>query len=101
MPSDPFYKTPEWQQLRKAALHRDRYRCTVPGCTAKATHVDHIISRRDGGPDALSNLRSLCKAHDNMVMQGSSGRRRSGGKLRVKGCDADGMPLDPTHWWHQ
>src|SRR5690349_16605910 len=98
MPNDPYYRTPEWRTLRAAALERDRHTCTVAGCRARATHVDHIVSRRDGGPDVLSNLRSLCKPHDQQVMQGPSGKRRSGGRLHVKGCDADGMPLDPTHW---
>jgi hypothetical protein len=101
MPGDPFYRTPAWRALRLAALKRDRYRCVVPGCNARATHVDHIVARRDGGPDVLSNLRCLCKSHDNMIMQGSSGMRRSGGQLRVKGCDTEGMPLDPAHWWRQ
>jgi 5-methylcytosine-specific restriction endonuclease McrA len=101
MPGDRFYHTMEWQNLRAAALRRDGYRCTVKGCSARATHVDHVISRRDGGPDVLSNLRSLCKQHDNQVMQGPDGKRRSGGRPFLKGCDADGMPLDPAHWWKQ
>ena len=101
MPGDPFYKTMAWQSLRAAALRRDGYRCVVPGCRTRATHVDHVIPRRRGGPDVLSNLRSLCKEHDNQVMQGPSGQRRSGGRPHMKGCDADGMPLDPTHWWKQ
>lgn len=54
--SDPYYRSKEWKQLRAAALKRDGGRCTMPGCPAGATHVDHIISRRHGGADTLTNL---------------------------------------------
>jgi 5-methylcytosine-specific restriction endonuclease McrA len=92
VPGEPYYKSPEWRALRLACLKRDHFKCVVPGCGLKATSVDHIIGRREGGADALTNLRSLCKAHDNMVMQSSNGERRRSGQLTAKGCDADGWP---------
>ncbi len=73
----------------------------MPGCGQKATTVDHIVARRDGGADVLSNLRSLCKPHDNMIMQKSNGKRANRGKLAVRGCDATGRPLDPLHPWNR
>jgi 5-methylcytosine-specific restriction protein A len=101
MPDDPFYKSLLWKYLRQDALRRDRYICTVRGCTELATHVDHIVSKRDGGPDALSNLRSLCALHDNQTKEDSTGKRRRDGKHHVPGCDANGNPLDPSHWWNK
>lgn len=104
MPGDPFYSSPAWRALRTAALRRDGYRCTTPGCgaTAKTARlsVDHIVSRRSGGPDALSNLVTRCGSCDAMVKEDASGRRRAGGTPKARGCDADGMPRDPTHPWN-
>jgi hypothetical protein len=93
---DPYYLTPAWRALRTAALARDRG-CIV--CGAPTVVVDHIVSRRMGGPDTLANLRCLCRTHDNQVKEGAAGARRSGG--RFSGCRADGSPLDPGHWWAQ
>lgn len=94
--TDPFYRSLTWRQLRGAALRRDRWRCVV--CGQRAVVVDHIASRRNGGPDALSNLRSLCPACDNRVKEDQHGNRRSHGILA--GCDASGVPSDPNHPWH-
>lgn len=101
MSRDPFYRSKEWRLLRASALVRDGGRCTVKGCGARATHVDHIVSRRKGGLDALPNLRSLCATHDNQAKEDAQGNRRRGGKMVVVGCDADGWPLDPSHEWNR
>ena len=90
--ADPFYRSPLWLRLRALALKRDGYMCTVPGCGAKATHVDHIQRRKAGGADALFNLRSLCRLHDGQVKELPNGKRRNDGKFRLLGCDADGWP---------
>jgi 5-methylcytosine-specific restriction endonuclease McrA len=87
--------------LRDATLRRDNYTCIVPGCRARATRVDHIKSRRDGGLDSLRNLRSLCTRHDNQIKEDARGKRRSDGKPYVLGCDVRGRPLDPSHWWNR
>jgi 5-methylcytosine-specific restriction endonuclease McrA len=92
--TDPFYLSPTWKRLREAALRRDGFVCIVPGCGARATHVDHIKRRRDGGADSLPNLRSLCQLHDSQVKERSDGTRANGGKFRLVGCDVDGWPYE-------
>jgi 5-methylcytosine-specific restriction endonuclease McrA len=89
---DPFYQSKEWKALRLAALKRDHFHCTTPGCRAWAKRVDHIVPRRKGGPDTLANLRSLCPNCDNKMMQGSDGERRNAGKVVVTGLD--GWPIE-------
>ena len=110
MAANPFYSSPFWRALKAAALKRDGYRCVVQGCEATSRtsrlSVDHEEPRPRGvtSPtplDVLSNLRTLCKAHDNGVMQQSDGQRRNGGQFVVKGCDAAGRPLDPNHPWNR
>jgi hypothetical protein len=99
--TDAYYRSPAWLALRAAALARDGGRCVVPGCGQRAVVVDHITGRRAGGGDTLSNLRSLCRAHDNQAKEGALGTRRSGGRFTVAGCDASGTPRDPAHWWNE
>lgn len=98
--SDPFYKSKHWHHLRKARLLMDNYTCVVPGCGRLARVVDHIKRRRDGGPDTIENLRSLCDEHDRAIKELPGGRRRNDGKLTVRGCFADGSPRDPSHPWY-
>lgn len=100
MPNHPFYHTDTWRKLRQAALERDGYTCVVPGCRKRATHVDHIKRRQDGGTDTLPNMRSLCATHDNQIKEGAGGERRSNGRLTVKGAATDGSPIDPQHPWN-
>jgi 5-methylcytosine-specific restriction enzyme A len=107
--SRAFYLSAFWQDLRTRALKRDGYRCTVPGCrkTAKDGRliVDHIRTRPQSAEpthlDVLSNLRTLCREHDNQVKEDRNGRRRSGGRCVVKGCDLLGNPVDPQHHWRR
>lgn len=52
-----------WRKVRKAVLERDGYRCKVelPGCTGKATQVDHIVPVNAGGAIYdMGNLRAAC-----------------------------------------
>jgi 5-methylcytosine-specific restriction endonuclease McrA len=74
-----YYWTAHWRALRKAALQRDGYCCTVGGCDRCATHVDHIKTRprrtEPAPEDRLDNLRSLCSVHDAQIKERSSGRR--------------------------
>jgi 5-methylcytosine-specific restriction protein A len=89
---DPFYVSPKWLALRKAALERDRFQCVTPRCGKRATHVDHIVSRRRGGADALTNLVCLCPAcHSRKtdLRDGGFGRKPSH-RLAV---DAEGWPI--------
>jgi 5-methylcytosine-specific restriction protein A len=100
MPNDPHYRTSKWRALREACLRRDGYHCTVPGCTrTDRLTADHIVSRRNGGKDTLSNLRTLCGFHDAKLKEHPSGQRRNDGQAYTPGCDASGKPLDPRHPW--
>lgn len=94
--SDPFYRSAEWRRLRAECLRRDGYRCAVPGCQEPAVVADHIVSRRSGGVDALGNLRSLCRRHDNQVKERPDGKRPHGGKPRLVGASRDGWPLSES-----
>lgn len=85
--SDPFYTSPQWRALRAAVLKRDGFRCSVTGCTTRASVADHIKPRAIGGADDPHNLRSLCERHHNT--------RRRGGKRGAAGTDAQGWPLPP------
>lgn len=82
--------------MRAARLRIDGGRCVI--CGQRAVVVDHVVSRRAGGADALANLRSLCRAHDNGTKEDATGKRRSGGIFG--GCDSKGNPLDPNHPWN-
>lgn len=101
MAGDRFYSSPEWKILRATVLKRDHHRCVVPGCHTPKSHVtvDHIVSRRNGGSNDLSNLRSLCRNHDLKIKEGPDGIRHSGGALRALGCDLAGNPRDKNHPW--
>ena len=56
--------TRAWRTLRALVLQRDHHTCRIgtPGvCVGKATHVDHIITKEQGGSDAEDNLRAACE----------------------------------------
>lgn len=92
MPADPYYSSAGWQTLRRACLDRDHWRCTTPRCGARATFADHVIPRRKGGPDALTNLASLCRA-----CHGRKSARQDGAlghaPSRSRPVGADGWPV--------
>ena len=100
MAGNPYYQSIHWKELRAERLKLDQYRCVVPGCRSRAVVVDHIETRPPGLPipcalDRIANLRSLCTTHDAQVKE-FRGVRKQSGEFRVKGCDADGWPLDPS-----
>jgi 5-methylcytosine-specific restriction protein A len=66
-PRDDFYHSPAWGELRAATLERAGYLCEIglPGCYGDASTADHIKERKDGGADALFNLRATCAACHN------------------------------------
>ena len=51
-----------WRKVRTAVLERDGHACQLrlPGCTAGATTVDHILERDRGGTNDPGNLRASC-----------------------------------------
>ncbi len=68
---DSFYDTKEWRELRQQCRQRDGHRCADPDCETPMRGyggrliADHIISRREGGPDTLENLILRCASCDN------------------------------------
>lgn len=68
---DPYYKSAEHLAFRAAVLKRDRYHCTDPKCETPGRGsggrliADHIVARKDGGGNEVSNGRTLCPACDN------------------------------------
>jgi len=55
----------EWMKLRQVVLERDSFlcqHCYAQGVFTRATHVDHIKPKSQGGTNDLSNLQGLCKA---------------------------------------
>ena len=73
-----------WRRLRLLILERDGFTCQLrlPGCTGLASHVDHRVSRRDGGSDHPDNLQAACA---------NCNQRKGGGP----GGDANGVASGP------
>lgn len=104
--ADPFYLSSTWRALRIVILKRDGYRCVIckADVSAKgAARIDHIKPRSTHPELAMeqSNLRTLCTDHDNQIKERTAGQadRKRGGVTFIRGSDADGMPLDPSHPW--
>ncbi|MBW2254770.1 MAG: HNH endonuclease [Deltaproteobacteria bacterium] len=56
---------------RRAVLHRDNYRCKVPGCTNRLwIDVHHAQERHRGGTHDERNLVSLCSTHHGLTHDG-------------------------------
>ena len=54
----------DWERLRLAILRRDQWRCRIdgPGCTHRATSVDHIVPLALGGARLdPANVRAACR----------------------------------------
>ncbi len=89
----------DWQRLRRRKLQADPYceDCKSRGRATLGQEVDHKI-RIVERPDLRlnwNNLQCLCqKCH-----AAKSAAERSG--RPVKGCDVNGVPLDPAHPWNQ
>lgn len=68
----------KWRKLRTAYLRQHPY-CEWPGCEARATDVDHIIPKAQGGADEWENLQGLCRSHHSRktaMSDGGFGRAR-------------------------
>ena len=107
MARNSYYRTPHWTALKRSCHERDDWRCPVPGCQTPTYRLtcDHIRTRPNvdypTAADVLANVRTLCGYHDAQIKERWNGKRRQDGKLIVKGCDATGRPLDPSHPWHR
>ncbi len=60
----------QWRKVRDAFLREHAY-C---GCGARATEVDHIVPRKQGGTDEPGNLRAMCRVcHSRKTVQEDGG----------------------------
>lgn len=86
-----------WKRLRAEVLAQEPLcrMCSAMGLVVAATDVDHIIDSRDDYTDdnRRENLQSLC--HDCHSLKTAA----SMGKGVYLGCDANGLPLDPSSAW--
>jgi len=104
---DRFYNSPQWLTLRRACLKRDHYRCVVCNISVAGkgqARVDHIKPRKQSPELALdlANLRTLCPLHDNQSHREKGARSPiRDERFVVRGCDAEGWPLDQRHPWHR
>ena len=98
------YQSPRWRKLRAWQLSNHPL-CQCPHCregdgrTKAATVVDH--RRPHHGNERLffdpDNLRSMAKpCHDKFKQSAERG-----GAGFNAGCDKNGMPLNPGHWWNR
>ena len=90
------YATSRWRKLRQTQLFKEPLcaMCKAQGRVTEATVVDHIEPHR-GDMDKFwhGSFQSLCKrCHDSHKQRFENG----GG---VMGCDKDGFPIDPEHFW--
>jgi len=93
------YSTATWRHLRAAKLSVNPLcePCEWRGVHREANAVDHIVSIASGGPafPPLDGLRSMCTPCHSIK---TAALDRAGGKgVAFKGCDPDGLPLDPDH----
>ena len=93
------YSSLRWRKLRKQYL-TEHPLCVMcqqdSGRVTPATVVDHKIPHK-GNLElmwSLDNLQALCKPHHDGP---KSSQDRTG---RVRGCRADGTPIDPNSHWN-
>ena len=96
------YNTANWQRLRRAKLQDNPLceLCLRQNRIVPAVAIDHIVSIKAGGDPfpGLDRLMSLCTSCHNRKTRIVE---QQGKDLTVKGCDVNGMPLDPKHPWYR
>lgn len=86
-----------WRRLRQQILERDRYQCQpckARGLVTEAKEVDHVRALAHGGTDVESNLQAICTD-----CHGLKSLREAHPNARIRGCDVNGLPLDPASTW--
>lgn len=89
----------KWQRLRLSFLKKNPLCvfCQRQGKVTEAKVVDHIIPHN--GDQKLfwdqKNWQPLCKS-----CHSSAKQAHEHGRL-MKGCDENGIPLDPNHHWNK
>jgi 5-methylcytosine-specific restriction endonuclease McrA len=91
------YTTARWQQVRLSLLAHSPL---CARCGRPAEDIDHRVPVSKGGSVwGLANLVAYCHSCH------SSKTRRVDqcglSEAPVKGCDVNGMPRDPHHWWRK
>ena len=91
------YNRQRWRRRRRAFLQTNSLcrMCQEIGRTTLATIVDHITPHKEDERLFFdeANWQSLCRrCHDNVKREFD----RTG---RLRGCDVNGVPLDPNHHW--
>jgi 5-methylcytosine-specific restriction enzyme A len=93
------YNTPQWVRLRKVKLQQQPLCevCMKRGRIVRANTVDHIISIKSGGHPfpTLDELMSMCTPCHNSKSRNTD--QPTGKGIAYKGCDASGLPIDPSH----
>lgn len=93
------YSTATWQRLRRLKLSEAPLceTCEDQGKITPALDVDHRVAIKAGGPafPEIEGLRSLC--HSCHSIKTNALDRRGGKGIAIKGCDVNGLPLDPAH----
>ena len=93
------YDTQRWKRARRLFLaeHPICSMCQAAGRVRLATVVDHIVPHR-GDAELFfdeGNWSPLCKpCHDGAKQE----LEKSG---TIRGCDVNGLPLDPNHLWRR
>ena len=98
MPRWP-YGTKAWRYARLEKLSASP---VCEWCGSVADQVDHVKPVSAGGaPFDQGNLQSLCQScHSRKTTAEDRGFGNKRGKFRIRGCNADGTPLDPAHEWN-
>lgn len=89
-----FYKTPTWQAIRKAQLHKQPLceRCLKRNRLTSANTVNHVVRHHgDWAKFIAGPFESLCAPCHNDDVQGEESRGYS------DEIGADGTPIDPKH----
>lgn len=98
------YDTTRWRKLRAKKLKANPLCevCERQGKLTPARAVDHRIAINAGGPafPPLDGLASLCLSHHSIKTSAEDRPDRRPGRGLMRGCDVNGMPLDPNHEWN-
>lgn len=93
----------KWARLRASVLASSPLCewCLARGEYVPATDVDH--KNNNGDDNRRENLQALCATCHSQKTQaerGEGGSSFSDKKIIFKGCDINGLPLNPDHHWN-